>query len=140
MPLTIIAFEIPVTGELDMKMKFRKLIAAVCAGCLLMANISFADLPVENSQETPGQEIVQQTEELNPSDEIQTVENASLSEQEAIEDGKAGQTNAEGNGTSGVEPTEMNDQPTVTDALPETSLPEKEPQLENQPDSAEAQQ
>lgn len=140
MPLTIIAFEIPVTGELDMKMKFRKLIAAVCAGCLLMANISFADLPVENSQETPGQEIVQQTEELNPSDEIQTVENASLSEQKAIEDGKAGQTNAEGNGTSGVERTEMNDQPTVTEALPETSLPEMEPQLENQPDSAEAQQ
>lgn len=54
-----------------MKMKFRKLIAAVCAGCMLVSNISFADLPEESIPENTEKAAVQQTEELPPSDAVQ---------------------------------------------------------------------
>ncbi|MBQ9824683.1 MAG: hypothetical protein IJM63_09315, partial [Solobacterium sp.] len=122
-----------------MKMKFRKLIAAVCAGCLLVSNISFADLPEESVQENPAQEAVQQTEELNPLDESQPGDTVIVPEQHADpENGKADETDPETVGGSEEEPTETNDQSDGNGTQPETSLPEPEPVPENQHDIPES--
>lgn len=121
-------------------MKFRKLIAAVCAGCLLVSNISFADLPEKSVRENPAQEAVQQTEELNPLDESQPGDTVIVPEQADPENGKADETDPETVGGSEEEPTETKDQPDGTGTQPENSLPESEPVPENQPDIPESQQ
>ena len=129
-------------------MKFRKLIAAVCAGCLLVSNISFADLPEESVQENPAQEAVQQTEELNPLDESQPGDTLIVPEQADPENGKADETDPETVGGSEEKPTESNDQPDGTCVGNQPDIPEsqqealqqeQESQPEVQPDIPDAQ-
>ena len=93
-----------------MKMKFRKLIAAVCAGCMLVSNISFADLPEETLPESVDQSTAQQTDELTPSEGVQP--ETSLSEPKL----------------------QPEDQSVIPENQQETPSQEQEHQAEDQPD------